>query len=91
MLKERAGWAKERLSLQMSLNLAEREIDQLQTDLRVERERRVAAGITDTKETDKVKVGLLQWNFHEGSPLSSSHLPITPSFQYLQSAVLLYI
>ena len=56
LVAERANWAKERLSLQMSLNVAEREIDQLQTDLRVERERRVAAGITDTKETDKVKV-----------------------------------
>ena len=63
LLTERAQWAKERLSLQMSLNTAEREIDQLQTDLRVERERRVAAGITDTKETDKIKVHFGQCNF----------------------------
>ena len=42
--------------ISVHLNTAEREIDQLQTDLRVERERRVATGITDTRETDKIKV-----------------------------------
>lgn len=56
LIAERSEWAKEKLSLQMALNAAEREIDLLQTDLRVERERRVAAGITETKDTDKIKI-----------------------------------
>ena len=56
IVAERAEWAKEKLSLQMALNAAEREIDLLQTDLRVERERRVAAGLTDTQESDKIKI-----------------------------------
>ena len=33
----------------------------------------------------------LQWNLHEPSPLNNSHFPVTASFQYPQSAVLLYI
>ncbi|KAH3717259.1 hypothetical protein DPMN_060041 [Dreissena polymorpha] len=53
---QRAEWAKEKLSLQMVLNSAEREISLLQTDLRVERERRVAAGITETRDNDKIKI-----------------------------------
>ncbi|KAL4221886.1 A-kinase anchor protein 9 [Mactra antiquata] len=56
LVAERAEWAREKLSLQMSLNSAEREIGLLQTDLRVERERRVAAGITETKDNDKIKI-----------------------------------
>ena len=56
LIAERSEWAKEKLSLQMALNSAEREIDLLQTDLRVERERRVAAGITETKDNDKIKI-----------------------------------
>lgn len=56
LIAERAEWAKEKLSLQMALNSTEREVDLLQTDLRVERERRVAAGITDARDTDKVKI-----------------------------------
>ncbi|WAQ94540.1 PCNT-like protein [Mya arenaria] len=63
ILSERADWAKERLSLQMALTSAEREIGLLQTDLRVERERRVAAGNTETKDTDKVKIQRLYGKF----------------------------
>jgi len=56
LVAKKAEFAKEKLSLQMSLNTAEREIASLQTDLRVERERRVATGNTDTRDSDKIKI-----------------------------------
>ena len=34
---------------------------------------------------------MVQWNLQKQSPLNNSHLPIIASYQYLQSAVLLYI
>lgn len=58
-LEQRANWAKERLSLQLQLNRAEQEVEQLQADLRIERERRSALGaVTNgaTSDTDKDKV-----------------------------------
>lgn len=66
LVSERAEWAKERLSLQMALNSAEREIALLQADLRVERERRVAQGNTasaDTRDADKLKLQRLYGKF----------------------------
>lgn len=63
LIAEKAEWAKEKLSLQMALNSAEREIGLLQTDLRVERERRVATGNTDARETDKIKIQRLYGKF----------------------------
>ncbi|KAL5007012.1 hypothetical protein ScPMuIL_015818 [Solemya velum] len=57
-ITERGAWAKERLSLQLGLNAAERELERLQTDLRIERERRVASAavLGAAPETDREKM-----------------------------------
>ena len=48
----------------MALNSAEHEINLLQSDLRVERERRVAAGMTEaTRDADKMKIQRLYGKF----------------------------
>ncbi|KAK3603155.1 hypothetical protein CHS0354_042986 [Potamilus streckersoni] len=59
LLAERAAWAKERLSLQMALNKVERELEQTQVDLRVERARRLTprgASAQASTETDTEKI-----------------------------------
>ncbi|XP_056007543.1 LOW QUALITY PROTEIN: A-kinase anchor protein 9-like [Ostrea edulis] len=47
-LEARASWAKERLSLQLTLNQTEQELDKCRTDLRLERERRAVGSGHDT-------------------------------------------
>lgn len=56
-LEDKAEWAKERLSLQLSLNNAERQIEQMQHDLKIERDRRSTiptSGILSDHDKDKV-------------------------------------
>ncbi|XP_060082601.1 A-kinase anchor protein 9-like [Ylistrum balloti] len=53
--EERANWAKERLSLQLTLNDAEQRIDQLTANLRMERDRRSVMGSSGS-ESDREKI-----------------------------------
>lgn len=56
-LEDKAEWAKERLSLQLSLNDAERQIEQQQHDLKIERDRRStlpSSGVLSDHDKDKV-------------------------------------
>ncbi|XP_063421715.1 A-kinase anchor protein 9-like isoform X4 [Mytilus trossulus] len=57
-LEDRAEWAKERLSLQLSLNDAERQIEQQQHDLKIERDRRStlpSSGVLSDHDKDKMQ------------------------------------
>jgi len=61
-LEDKADWAKERLSLQLSLNNSERQIEKLQHDLKIERDRRSTLP-TSGVMSDKDKVRLLYCKF----------------------------
>ena len=53
-LKARAAWAKERLSLQLTLNQREQELEKCHADLRAERERRGGlAGAMTERERER--------------------------------------
>ncbi|CAC5383910.1 AKAP9 [Mytilus coruscus] len=57
-LEDKAEWAKERLSLQLSLNDAERQIEQQQHDLKIERDRRStlpSSGVLSDHDKDKMQ------------------------------------
>ncbi|XP_061193837.1 golgin subfamily B member 1-like [Saccostrea echinata] len=55
-LEARAAWAKERLSLQLSLNQMERELDKCRADLRYERERTsVMSGQSKEGDRDRIQ------------------------------------
>ncbi|XP_056007537.1 A-kinase anchor protein 9-like [Ostrea edulis] len=55
-LEARATWAKERLSLQLTLNQTEQELDKCRTDLRLERERRaVDSGHGTDADRDRIQ------------------------------------
>ena len=61
-LEDKAEWAKERLSLQLSLNDSERQIEQLQHDLKIERDRRSTlptSGVMSDHDKDKVRLLIL--------------------------------
>lgn len=54
---ERASWNQERITLQMSLDHAEREVDRLKGDLRAEQHRalRLTHSYSSESDTDKVR------------------------------------